>query len=267
MLKICSRIDCRPKRLFHLLRCVLVVLSASILIACFPYPYVHAAQVQLAWDPSAGPDLKGYKVYYGTATHSYSYTVDVGLSTGCLISNLQEGMTYYFATKAYNTSGLESVFSNEVSWYADYGAPPAEYSVYSDALAAGWNNYSWGTYINFSSTWPDIGGKCIAVAYLESSAALSLSKSTAISTSGYHFIKFRVHGGSSSKACTFMVRTADNSGASVQVPFTAPAGYWSEITIPLSSLGNPSIIKRMDFMNDSGSATTTVYFDDIRLVT
>jgi hypothetical protein len=115
MFKICPRIDFWPKRLSHLLPYALVALSALVLMAPFPSPHAHAAQVELAWDPSLGPDLMGYKVYYGTATGSYSYAVDVGPSTGCLVSGLLDDMTYYFATTAYNSFKIESVFSNEVS--------------------------------------------------------------------------------------------------------------------------------------------------------
>ena len=118
-----AKIDYRPKRLSPLLRSVLIFLSAWLLISPFPSPSVQAAQVQLAWDPSPGPDVKGYKVYYGTASQSYSYTVNMGLSTACVVAGLQDGTPYYFATTAYNSSLVESVFSNEVS-YA--GGPPPD---------------------------------------------------------------------------------------------------------------------------------------------
>ena len=115
MLKICSRIDCCPKRLSHLLAYAFIILSAFVLMASLPSPFAHAAQVKLAWTQSSSTDVIGFKVYYGTASRSYSYAVNVGLSTCCVISGLKDGRTYYFATTAYNTSKLESVFSNEVS--------------------------------------------------------------------------------------------------------------------------------------------------------
>ena len=127
MSKICSRIDCYSKKLTHLLHYVLVVLSASVLMASFPSPHIYAAQVKLAWTQSLGPDVIGFKVYYGTATRSYSHAVDVGPSNFCLVSGLLDGKTYYFATTAYNTSRIESVFSNEVSCVTgvtSYTAPP-----------------------------------------------------------------------------------------------------------------------------------------------
>ena len=115
-------IDCHRKRFFHVFRFSLIVLFVLALLAPFLSLSVHAAQVQLAWDPSPGPDVMGYKVYYGTATRSYSYAVDVGPSTACVVAGLQDGMPYYFAAKAYNTSMFEGGFSNEVAFGA--GPPP-----------------------------------------------------------------------------------------------------------------------------------------------
>jgi hypothetical protein len=71
----------------------------------------------LAWDagaPSAG--VAGYFLYYGTASRSYSNRVDLGLATSAVVTNLAVGTTYYFATTAYTSAGLESDFSNEAVW-------------------------------------------------------------------------------------------------------------------------------------------------------
>jgi hypothetical protein len=68
----------------------------------------------LSWDANTEPDLAGYKVYYRTASGNYGTPIDVGNQTTYTISGLGSG-TYYFAARAYNTSGNESDFSNEVS--------------------------------------------------------------------------------------------------------------------------------------------------------
>ena len=71
----------------------------------------------LAWDPSApSTDVAGYFIYYGVSTRSYTNLVDVGLATNGVVSNLVAGTTYYFATTAYTSSGLESDYSNEAVW-------------------------------------------------------------------------------------------------------------------------------------------------------
>jgi fibronectin type 3 domain-containing protein len=76
-----------------------------------------AGSVTLAWDPPDGetPDLAGYKIYYGNSSGNYSYSIDVGNVTTYTLTDLTEGQTYYFAATAYDTSGNESEYSNEIS--------------------------------------------------------------------------------------------------------------------------------------------------------
>jgi len=69
----------------------------------------------LTWNPDASSNLAGYKVYQGTASGVYSSSISVGNVTSYAVSNLAVGNTYYFTVTAYNSSGTESGFSNEVS--------------------------------------------------------------------------------------------------------------------------------------------------------
>src|SRR5512137_895255 len=89
---------------FFLLLCAILTPSA-----------VHAAEVNLAWDPNTEPDVAGYKVYYGLGSRNYDHVMDVGNSTSCVVTGLEQGRTYYFAATAVNTANIESDFSNEVS--------------------------------------------------------------------------------------------------------------------------------------------------------
>ena len=73
-----------------------------------------AADIQLAWDPNPEANLAGYKVYYGLAPGNYGVAINLGNQTTCTVTGLAVG-TYYFVVTAYNTSGLESDASNEVS--------------------------------------------------------------------------------------------------------------------------------------------------------
>jgi hypothetical protein len=79
-------------------------------------PSVHSAQVTLQWDPNQEADLAGYRIYYGTSSGYYSYSLDVGKTTSCTISNLQDGTSYYFAAIAYDNDLQESEFSSEVAY-------------------------------------------------------------------------------------------------------------------------------------------------------
>ncbi len=80
---------------------------------------IQGAEVTLEWDPNSEPDLAGYKLYYGSAGGDYSYSIDVGNQTTYTLTGLQPGATYYAAATAYNLSGLESDYSNEINFLAN----------------------------------------------------------------------------------------------------------------------------------------------------
>lgn len=73
------------------------------------------AVVRISWNSNTESDLDGYKVYYGITSGQYLSYLDVGDSTSADISNLGEGLTYYFAVTAYDLTGNESGYSAEVS--------------------------------------------------------------------------------------------------------------------------------------------------------
>ncbi|MBI5663913.1 MAG: fibronectin type III domain-containing protein [Nitrospirae bacterium] len=58
-------------------------------------------------------DLAGYKIYYGMSSMNYIRSIDVGHFTEAAISNLSSG-TWCFSVTAYDASGNESKFSNEM---------------------------------------------------------------------------------------------------------------------------------------------------------
>src|SRR5690606_16129358 len=85
-----------------------------------------ADDVQLVWDPTPEPDLAGYVVLIGTAPRVYTQSVEVGPAQPfASISGLPGGLTYYFAVRAFNTAGLQSGLSNEVSVFVANDTAPA----------------------------------------------------------------------------------------------------------------------------------------------
>jgi len=89
-------------------------IAGSILFLAVLFPCLAHADVVLQWDPNSESDLAGYKVYYGTASGTYGTPITIGTQVSYTFTQLAPG-TYYFAVTAYNTAGLESGFSNEVS--------------------------------------------------------------------------------------------------------------------------------------------------------
>jgi hypothetical protein len=76
------------------------------------------SNVTLAWDPSAGTGVAGYRLHYGITSGSYSSVTDVGNTTTATITGLSEGNTYFIVVTAYSAAGLESAPSNEVAFTA-----------------------------------------------------------------------------------------------------------------------------------------------------
>jgi hypothetical protein len=98
--------------------CLIVLITVTFFHASTSFAY----SATVFWDaPTENADgtplsdLEGYRVYYGTSTLDYSQNIDVGNVTMYMISDLVPEVTYYFAVTAYDTSGNESDFSNEVS--------------------------------------------------------------------------------------------------------------------------------------------------------
>ncbi len=91
----------------------------------------YAIDVTLAWDANTDPDLDGYMLYYKTGPLSSTYN-GMGATEGdspiyisfqeipnpeqpeYTIHGLDDTETYFFALTAYDISGRESGYSNEV---------------------------------------------------------------------------------------------------------------------------------------------------------
>jgi hypothetical protein len=74
------------------------------------------------WDANTEPDIDGYILSYGTQSGQYSNSIDVGNVTTWQVI-LSTGQRYYFAVRAYNSSGLFSPFSQE-AFFDPPNAPP-----------------------------------------------------------------------------------------------------------------------------------------------
>ena len=140
-------------------------------------------------------------------------------------------------------------------------------TIYGDALASDWANWSWSATVDLNGASPvKVGTRAINVTY-QAWGGLSLRKGTALATAGYTALKFWVHGGTgSNKSLRVFTQTADTGGESTAVTVTAAANAWTEITVTLASLGNPASIKRLNIQENSGVTQPMMTFDEIRLV-
>ena len=69
----------------------------------------------LVWDRCLDPEVIGYRLHYGNSSRDYSFTVEVDNQTSCTLTELAEGIPYYFAVTAYDRYNHQSEFSEEVS--------------------------------------------------------------------------------------------------------------------------------------------------------
>jgi hypothetical protein len=74
----------------------------------------------LTWDRNPEPDIAGYRVYRGTTSGNHPVMVDVGNTTSYTPQGVDWSVPQYFVVRAYNTSALVSLPSNQAVW-----TPPA----------------------------------------------------------------------------------------------------------------------------------------------
>lgn len=120
------------------MRIGLIILPYAIcLIVSLAVSPVGAYDLNLAWDHS--PDatssglISGYKLYYSSQPFTSRepadatlLTIPLGLVTNTVVTNLEGGITYYFAVSAVAGDGLESDLSNITTFLLPPEPPPPE---------------------------------------------------------------------------------------------------------------------------------------------
>ncbi|MFZ5516339.1 MAG: FlgD immunoglobulin-like domain containing protein [Candidatus Zhuqueibacterota bacterium] len=106
-------------------------LRGMVVVFIFLARITHAGELTVSWNANTESDLKGYKIYYGTASQNYNTVVDVGNVVNYSLNGLAEGQVYFFAVTAYDTAHNESGFSEEVSAQVQVNdvTPPTLYAV------------------------------------------------------------------------------------------------------------------------------------------
>ena len=69
----------------------------------------------VVWQLSQDPNVRGYKFYYSTQSGKYIRAKDLGYNNIAHLSNIPTGKRYYFAVTAYDNTGKESDYSDEVT--------------------------------------------------------------------------------------------------------------------------------------------------------
>lgn len=92
---------------------------------CFCFSLAFSADVKLAWDASASPDVQGYNLYRSTTQGSGYAKLNPSPIAGLTYTDTtaQQGATYYYVATAVR-DGLESGYSNEVTYRVPWATPP-----------------------------------------------------------------------------------------------------------------------------------------------
>ena len=140
----------------------------------------------------------------------------------------------------------------------------ADLPIYTDALAGGWQDWSWDTTRSFDNAQPvHSGSASIAITYTAAWAGFYLTD-TALPASDYTAIRFWVHGGSTGgQSVNFHLNDGGES-----YPFTVQANTWLSVTVPFAALGNPTTLSALVWQDGSGNdlGQPTFYLDDISLI-
>ncbi len=138
----------------------------------------------------------------------------------------------------------------------------ADLPIYTDALAGGWQDWSWDTTRSFDNTQPvHSGSASIAITYTVGWGGLSLHTNTPLPVRDYTVIRFWVHGGSAGgQSVRFYLKDGGESYS-----FTVPANTWLPVTVPLAAFGSPTTLSDLVWQDESDHAQPTFYLDDISL--
>ena len=166
--------------------------------------------------------------------------------------------------------GLFSLFSVNVA-RAQNNA-----SIYADTLGSGWQNWSWGTTLDFANPSPvHSGSSSIAVTYNYGYVGLYLSFPARLDTRLYSTLTFYINGGNTSNHNIAVVAVRNqNFGSSAFLTGSyiengsIGANQWRKVTIPLSAIAASGVtdFSGICIQEQSGSPQSTFYVDDIQLI-
>jgi hypothetical protein len=145
-------------------------------------------------------------------------------------------------------------------------------AIYTDSLQNSWNNWSWGSTLNFSynsnTQYVHSGSSSISVTMTSGYAGLYLEHAD-FSSAPYAYLTFWVNGGPSGGQPLDVDATLGGTGVGDLYNFTPTANTWQQIIVPLSTLGaaNAANFDGFWIQSQSGSALPVFYVDDISLTT
>ena len=137
--------------------------------------------------------------------------------------------------------------------------------IYDDALQGTWQNWSWETTVNTSSTAiVQSGTSAISARHDAGWSGLYLGNSVQQSLDANHEVRFQIHGGAGGQQLkAFLVDASDNF---VELGDVNPrAGQWTEITLDFQDFQVPPTYGGFVIQEFTGSPANTYYVDQIEI--
>lgn len=141
------------------------------------------------------------------------------------------------------------------------------YVIFDDALNTGWSNTSYSTTALLTNTTSVLRGtNSVKTNYTVGFGGFRLTKAApAITTTGYTAVKFSVFGSTNSGGYKIRVILNGSSTATYTLTLPTTLGVWTQVEVPLTSLGSPATITSLELKEYSGKIFE-VFFDDIGLL-
>jgi hypothetical protein len=147
------------------------------------------------------------------------------------------------------------------------GASAAALSVYANALAAGWEDWSWGAATRgFDNGSPvHAGSRSVAVTYTGGWSGLQLGyHGDTLDVTGYDAFRFWVHGGpAGGQTVTVNVVLGEDTLTQAIVP---TANAWTQVVISLRGYAARDV-RTISWFNNSPGPQPSFYLDDLAFVT
>lgn len=225
-------------------RLLLVILSACLFsmvcdAVCF------ASSVTLQWGSSSG--ATGYKVYYqaDSATQPFGAAIDAQNLTTATISGLDPTHSYYFAVVAYNSSKIESSYSNVVA---------------INPLSVTLSGNGAGNINSNPSGVACVSGTC-TVQFGSGSTITLLASPSSSSTALSYFSTWTGCTSASGNSCTVSISAAKNITATFSklnpVHIANGSNYYSTLQSAYNATGSTSTIQAQAVNLATGNLSTT----------
>jgi hypothetical protein len=170
-------------------------------------------------------------------------------------------------------------------WFGDTGShaprpvpepnPNQKMEIFSEGLAAGWEDRSWGAEKDFAASDESYHGSRSVRVRLDPSGAVSVWH-PGFDSSPYYFLEFYVRCSEGAEPLLWAYFSDQDGNPLLKIPVNDPryieggrirAGWWDRVFIPLTDMGAAGArVSRFSLQDRSGKGTTVFWVDDIWLL-